>query len=74
MSSDKLTADSLINIANHLSALSGGNNMTLTLHSTAKTLCGNTAGVITDGKFVKTIGGSVTLTDYITNTKGWSIA
>lgn len=74
VSSDKLTADSLINIANHLSALSGGNNMTLTLHSTAKTLCVNTAGVITDGKFVKTTGGSVTLTDYITNTKGWSIA
>ncbi|HCH28405.1 MAG TPA: hypothetical protein DEW35_02740 [Ruminococcaceae bacterium] len=74
-SSDKLTADSLINIANHLKTLSVGDGaQTLTLHTTAKTLCGNTKGTVNEGVFVKDANGSVYLTDFITQTKGWTLA
>lgn len=73
--SDKLTADSLINIANHLKALSNGDEaQTLTLHATSKTLCGNTNGTVSDGVFVKDTNGNMNLTDFITNTKGWTLA
>lgn len=75
VSSDKLTADSLINIGNHLKSLSSGDEaQTITLHATAKTLCGNTRGNIIDGEFVKDANGAVTLTDFITSTKGWTLA
>ncbi|MBO4734371.1 MAG: hypothetical protein J5662_07840 [Clostridia bacterium] len=74
-SSDKLTADSLINIANHLKTLSVGDEaQTLSLHATARTLCGNTKGTVTEGEFSKDANGNVYLTDFITNTKGWTLA
>ena len=73
--SDKLTADSLINIANHLKTLSVGDEaQTLSLHATARTLCGNTKGTVTEGEFSKDANGNVYLTDFITNTKGWTLA
>ena len=73
--SNLLTAESLVNIANHLKPLDETDaQQTLTLHSTSKTLCTNTVGTVTDGIFAVASGGSTTLTDFITNTKGWTIA
>ncbi|MBO4468700.1 MAG: leucine-rich repeat protein, partial [Clostridia bacterium] len=74
-SSERLTDESIINIANHLVTVGSGDpSKTLTLHPTTKTLCNNTLGVVNDGVFTKDTSGTVTLTDFITNTKGWTIA
>lgn len=113
--SSLLTAESLVNIANHLKAagdlsefdstktygvgdgvIYNGSNYvcatavtqagewdstkwelgtpTLTLHSTSQALCTSTVGTVADGVFTIDNAGSVTLTDFITNTKGWTIA
>lgn len=78
VSCSKLTDASLVNIANSL--VSGAN--TLTLHSTSKancTLIVGTVSSITDitgtyDIFTEDASGTVTLLDFITNTKGWTVA
>lgn len=75
---NKLTDASLVNIANSL--VSGA--YTLTLHSTPKNRCASILGTVssvTDGTgtydfFTADANGAVTLTDFITNTKGWTVA
>ena len=74
--SNNLTLNSLLNIANHLWTVPANNQVpkTILLHSTSKSLCNSTKGVVEDGEFIQDSSGSVTLTDFITNTKGWTIA
>ena len=73
-SSSKLTTDSLISIANGLVA----GNYTLTLHATSKTNCDTIMGYVDNTKgydvFVADESGTVTLSEFITVTKGWSLA
>lgn len=74
----KLTDNSVISIANSL--ISG--NYTLTLHATPKaklsTIMGTVSQVTDDTGtydfFTADENGSVTLMDFITNTKGWTVA
>lgn len=63
---------SLVSIANGLNAAAEGN--TLTVNSTKKTRCNEILGHISGGTFVIDASGTVTLTDFITNTKGWTLA
>lgn len=65
-----LTDESLVNIANALPAAS----KTLTLSAGAKTKCAAIMGTVTDGVFTVDASGAVTLTNFITTTKGWTIA
>jgi hypothetical protein len=73
-----LDEDSLISIANGLNETATG--QTLTLYSTRKDLCDTIMGTVgmdatnTFHVFTKDSGGSVTLTDFIANTKGWTLA
>lgn len=71
-SSPYLTDDSLVSIANALS--DSVTAMTITHNATAKANCGLIVGTVTDGFFTQDAGGSVTLTDFITNVKGWTLA
>lgn len=74
-----LTEESLVSLAN---GLSGTTTATLTLSSSKKTLCNSIMGTVsqvTDGGdtydfFTQDDSGTVTLADFITNTKGWTLA
>lgn len=70
--SSLLTDATLISIANGLN--SAVSSKSITLHSTPKTRCGQIVGTVTDGVFTQDDTGSVTLTDFITTTKGWTLA
>lgn len=65
-----LTDESLVNIANALPSAS----KTLTLSADAKTRCAAIMGTVTNGVFTVDASGAVTLTNFITTTKGWTIA
>ena len=67
-----LTDASLVSIANALDGTASG--MTLTLDGTVKAGLSGIMGTVTDGVFVADAGGSTTLADFITNTKGWTLA
>lgn len=67
-----LDADSLISVANCLR--SDVTEQTLTLYSTQTTMCSSITGTVTNGTFTADESGSVTLADFITNTKGWTLA
>lgn len=75
----KLSNESLVSIAN---ALQTGTTATLTLHATAKTNCASITGTVssvtedevTYDFFTADANGTVTLTDFITTTKGWTLA
>lgn len=75
----ELTNDSIVSIAN---GLRGGVSNTLTLHTTSKACCNEifgTVSAVTDGGstydfFTQDESGTVTLTEFITNTKGWTLA
>ena len=69
--SSRLTDTSLINIAN---ALPTGASKTLTLHATPKGRLTSIMGTVADGVFTEDASGTVTLMDFITNTKGWTVA
>lgn len=73
-SSSKLTTDSLVSIANGLVA----GNYTLTLHAISKANCNTIMGYVDNTKgydvFVADESGTVTLSEFITITKGWSLA
>ena len=70
--SPNLTDASLVSIANGLDGTVTGK--TLTHHATAKARCGQIAGTVTEGVFAIDAQGSTTLTDFITQTKGWTLA
>lgn len=65
-----LSDATLISVANAL--LLGSN--TLTLHATAAARCAEIVGTVSDGVFTADSGGTTTLTEFITTTKGWSLA
>ena len=67
-----LTNDSLISIANGLDGTATGK--TLTHHSTAKTNCGTIMGTNDNGTFVADAQGTLSLADFITTVKGWTLA
>lgn len=67
-----LSDDSVVSIANGLDGESSGKS--ISLPSAIKTRCGQIVGTVTDGVFTQNAQGSVTLTDFITNTKGWTLA
>lgn len=64
-----LSDATLISVAN---ALEFG-SYTLTLHATAAAHCAEIVGTVSDGVFTADSGGTTTLTEFITTTKGWSI-
>lgn len=68
--SSALTDASLVNIANALPTGSA----TLTLHATPKANLSTILGTVTSGVYEKDDSGTVTLLDFITNTKGWTVA
>lgn len=76
--SSLLTDNSIVSIANGLSESVSG--QTLTLHADIKTKLSTIFGTVTldDTQsyhvFTADSGGTVTLSEFITNTKGWSIA
>lgn len=67
-----LDADSLISLANCLRADVTG--QTLTLYSTQLSLCSSTMGNNDNGTFVADENGTMSLADFITNVKGWTLA
>lgn len=70
-SSSVLTDASLVTIANALSTASAG--QTLTHASTAKARCLTLMGNNVDGLFVANENGTMTLADFITTIKGWTL-
>ena len=78
--SSLLSDDSLISLANGLTYASA--TSTLTLHATSKAKLQNIMGTVsqvtrgneTYDKFTASASGTVTLEDFITTTKGWTIA
>lgn len=65
---------SLINIANHLMLLDGETTRTITLASAVKTRLASLMGTVADNQFTQSSSGTVSLQDFITNTRGWTIA
>lgn len=64
-----LSDETLVSLGN---ALSGA--YTLTLHATPKARLSVITGSVSDGVFTADDNGAVTLLDFITNTKGWTVA
>lgn len=70
-----LDNNSLINIANHLKFVLGTEeSRTITLPDALKTKLATIMGTVSDGQFSSSSTGDVSLQDFITNTRGWSIA
>ena len=67
-----LSDTSLISIANGLDGSVSGQS--LGLHTTPKNRCSEIIGSITNGIFEIDTNGNTTLTDFITETKGWTLA
>lgn len=70
--SGALTETSLISIANGLDGTVTG--QTLTLHATSKTTCDSLMGTNDNGTFVPDAQGTLSLSDFITTVKGWTLA
>lgn len=64
-----LSDATLVSVANALTV----GSYTLTLHATAAARCAEIVGTVSDGVFTADSGGTTTLTEFITTTKGWSI-
>ena len=64
-----LSDATLVSAANALTV----GSYTLTLHATAAARCAEIVGTVSDGVFTADSGGTTTLTEFITTTKGWSI-
>lgn len=62
----------LVSMANALDGTATG--QTLTLHATPKATCHTLMGTVVDGLFTADASGTVTLADFITQTKGWTLA
>lgn len=65
-----LSDATLVSVANALTV----GSYTLTLHATASARCAEIVGTVSDGVFTADSGGTTTLTEFITTTKGWSLA
>ena len=70
--SGALTEASLVSIANGLDGTASGK--TLTLHSTSKIDCAAIMGTNDNGTFVPDAQGSLSLSNFITTVKGWTLA
>lgn len=68
----KASDDTLISIANALDGTATG--QTLTLYAPKKARCGEIVGTVTGGIFSIDAQGSMTLTEFITTVKGWTLA
>lgn len=68
--SPALSDETLVSAANALTV----GSYTLTLHATAAARCAEIVGTVSDGAFTADSGGTTTLTEFITTTKGWSLA
>lgn len=68
--SPALSDETLVSAANALTV----GSYTLTLHATASARCAEITGTVSDGVFTTDSGGTTTLTEFITTTKGWSLA
>ncbi len=68
--SPNLSDATLVSAANALTV----GSYTLTLHATASARCAEITGTVSDGVFTADSGGTTTLTEFITTTKGWSLA
>ena len=68
--SPNLSDATLVSVANALTV----GSYTLTLHATASARCAEITGTVSDGVFTADSGGTTTLTEFITTTKGWSLA
>lgn len=66
-----LSNDSLVSIAN---AMDSSNPQTIVLHADAKSKLSSIVGTVAAGVFTIAAGGAVTLLDFISNTKGWTVA
>lgn len=74
-----LSNDSIVSLANALASATG---VTLTLHANAKTKCNAITGYsesvtvddVTYDRFIADENGTLTLMDFITNVKGWTVA
>ena len=66
-----MTDATLISVANCLVA---GVAKTLSLHATSKALCSTLMGNNVDGLFVADENGTMSLADFITTVKGWTLA
>ena len=70
--SQNLTDASIISIANGLSGSASG--ASLTLAPTPKARCSTLVGINNNGLFVADSSGTLTLSDFITTVKGWTLA
>lgn len=68
--SPALSGETLVSAANALTV----GSYTLTLHATAAARCAEITGTVSDGAFTASSSGTTTLVDFITTTKGWSLA
>lgn len=68
--SPALSDETLVSAANALTV----GSYTLTLHATASARCAEITGTVSDGAFTASSSGTTTLVDFITTTKGWSLA
>ena len=66
-----LSDESLVSVAN---CLVEGIGQTLALHSSRKTRCSSIMGNNDNGTFVADENGTMTLEDFITNVKGWTLS
>jgi hypothetical protein len=71
-SCSNLTDASLASIANGLDGSASGQS--LTLHATPKARCSTLMGTNNGGTFEITSGGTLSLADFITTVKGWTLA
>lgn len=69
--SPNLTNATIISIANGLNSTTTD---TLTVHTDVFTKCGTIKGNVVDGNFMENASGTTTLSDFITSTKGWTLA
>lgn len=70
--SQYLSNNSLVNIANALPVVEAA--QTLALHATPKDRLATIMGAVADGVFTADASGTVTLENFITQTKGWTVA
>lgn len=68
--SPDLSDATLVSAANALTV----GSFVLTLHAKAAARCAEIIGTVSDGIFAIDSSGTITLTDFITSTKGWSLA
>ena len=69
---ENISDATLVSIANALDGTATG--LTLKIHATPKARCQTLMGTVAAGVFTADASGTVTLADFITQTKGWTLA